>query len=100
MRFTQKRCHDVADGTHAAEVLGYQAVSRLALDVINKVNGVNAVNFEIFVQIGVHADALWLNFKKFDQGGAQQVVDLGFVQRGHGDSCCLCSIQAASVSTL
>ena len=70
MLFTQKRCHDVADGTHASEVRGYQAVSRFALDVIIKVNRANAVNFEIFVQIGVYADALSLTFTKFDQGGA------------------------------
>ena len=43
---------DVVDGADVAEVLGLEFVAGLAFDLVEQIDGVDAVDFEVFVEVG------------------------------------------------
>jgi len=48
------------------------------LDMVDKVDGIDAVDFQIFVEVGFGFDAFRFDFKQLNQGIAQQLVDFLF----------------------
>ena len=51
--YFQNRLNHVFHGAHVAEVFGLEFAAGLAFDVVDKVDGVDAVDFQIFVEVGL-----------------------------------------------
>ena len=60
----QDRLNHVFYGAHVAEVFGLQFAAGFAFDVVD---GVDAVDFQIFVEVGFGFDAIGFDFKQVDQ---------------------------------
>ena len=65
--YFQNRLNHVFYGAHVAEVFGLQFAAGFAFDVVDEVDGVDAVDFQIFVEVGLGFDALGFDFKQVDQ---------------------------------
>ena len=65
--YFQNRLNHIIYGAHVAEVFGLQFAAGFAFDVVDKVDGVDAVDFQIFVEVGLGFDALGFDFKQVDQ---------------------------------
>ena len=65
------RFDDIAYGADRLELFGGDLLAGLALDVVDQVDGVDAVDFQVLIQIGFKADALGVEFEEFDQRIAQ-----------------------------
>ena len=65
--YFQNRLNHIIYGAHVAEVFGLQFAAGFAFDVVDKVDGVDAVDFQILVEVGLGFDALGFDFKQVDQ---------------------------------
>jgi hypothetical protein len=81
---TVDRLDHVADGTHRFEFFGGDFLAGLAFDVIDQVDCIDAVDFQILIQVGPQTDALGFQLEEFDQSIAQGVENIGSPNRVPG----------------
>ena len=57
-------------------------MARLALDMVDKIDGIDAVDFKVLIEVGREGDFRRIDFKQFDERLAQNLLDLLPVQHG------------------
>ena len=65
--YFQNCLNHVFYGAHVAEVFGLQFAAGFVFDVVDKVDGVDAVDFQIFVKVGLGFDVIGFDLKQVDQ---------------------------------
>ena len=65
--YFQNRLNHVFYGAHVAEVFSLQFAAGFVFDVVDKVDGVDAVDFQIFVEVGLGFDVIGFDLKQVDQ---------------------------------
>ena len=66
------RLDHIAHGAHRLEFLGGNLLAGLALDMVDQVDGIDAVDLQVLIKVGFQADALRLQLKQFDQRLVQE----------------------------
>src|SRR3990167_8955201 len=91
----------IAHAAHRLELLGGDFLAGLALDVIDQVDGIDAVDFQVLVEVGGQGHAFGIQLEQFDHGRAQGGED--FITGLHvlsPQADCRAATKAARLATL
>jgi len=71
--------HHILHGAHCAESFRFNFTAGTFLQMNHHIDGINAVEFEIFIQTCLGMDILRRNFKQAGQQRSYFLIDLFFV---------------------